>query len=609
MGGDGDRKDVFLYEPEDLNTLPLSAEQAVKDMMLGLKQGGGSNSPNTSTMSAKDSGGRSKLPLESYMVQSSLFHRVFANLFYLSVCVLFRPQDSAELSKRCRSCLVTNWQDYLLYFREDKKHQRNMLEILPVFLTQLVYRALLDFFQLGPLGFIDAAQSVISRVGTIVYFELTGFTPQATTIHRSRDGVFVRDLVKHPYADVTMGAALLMESDQTELEFGSQDSRPPDGSVLSDLLQMRAREKAQQYSGILDPAAKEDAMNADKTRVDYLVEDLGQSLGHVVAVEKAIAGSYMLYSQQRKANREQRARDAKRESDVAVQQGGGGSASAGAGAAGDGTKGAAPGTAEKKPEPKKSTAALSRFRRSASTEMQRNITAKMFNAQLDKQKYEKAVRTCVFRHLTLPPRYSRVENAQFNTSWLSPMVSYTALENASQNESPIEFGARGIVGKSSTDAFHLRFKVSNRFKLEDKTSVEHQEDDEQLPPGAKSPLHSARTEKSEALTAFSDFFRKPKYDAKDQILEKRRPPPKLTVSIDPPAGVSKSVANERLRTAREKFHETSWAHYIRTYDTSTGVKKLGSDQEQLFREEKAYVTEMNRLTQKVMKWNEYKSDN
>mmetsp|Transcript_28459 Transcript_28459/g.72211 ORF Transcript_28459/g.72211 Transcript_28459/m.72211 type:complete len:614 (+) Transcript_28459:1149-2990(+) len=603
-------KDVFNLPVEDVNVLPFPAEKSIQELALGLKPTvlRSQNFPRRS-----EQGPQKKLPvvLEQQVQDSALFHRVFANLFFLTLCVMFR--EPGPLSLRCRSCLVTNWQDYLLYFRDDPR-QRSVLQVLPILLTQLIYRSMLDFFQLGPLGFIDAAQSVLRRIGTIVHFELTGFSPQATTITRSREQVFVQDLVKHPYADVTMGAALLMEADTTELKFGSTDSRPPDGSVLSDLLQMRAREKEKGYSGILDPDKKEEAMNRDKTRVDYLVDDLGQSLSHVVAVEKAVAGSYMMYSQQRKANREQRAKESEKPSAADLMSGGGG---AGAGGSKDragagGTPGSSTGFKKAGSPTKGGGSALSKLKRAGSTQMQRNITVKMFNAQLDKQKYDKAVRTCIFRQTTLPGRYSRQENAQFNTSWLSPMVSHTALEHATSTENPIDFSARSIVGKTTTDAFHLRFKVASRFLSASPSVYAKDEDDDDLPgaaPGggaspARSPLHSARTEKSEARTAFSDFFRKK--EKKDLIPGGRRQQaPKTAVTIEPPSGVSRNTANERLRVGRERAKLTSWAHYIRTFDTSTGAKKLGSDQEQLFREEKQYVNDMNKLTRKVQKWMEY----
>ena len=52
----------------------------------------------------------------------------------------------------------------------------------------------------------------------------------------------------------------------------------------------------------------------------------------------------------------------------------------------------------------------------------------------------------------------------------------------------------------------------------------------------------------QARAAFSDFFKKKDILGKnDAILQNRKVQPKVTVSIEPPAGVSKNVASERLK--------------------------------------------------------------
>ncbi|CAD7942000.1 unnamed protein product [Amoebophrya sp. A25] len=645
------RRDVFLFQPEDVNTLPpfsAKSESFTNELLLGLRdhnkpqgstdfghhgstsnvgsptngspgpEGGGHNQSvmtHASEASCMLAARNKKLPWSSLMHQNALFHRVFANLFYLTLCVLFRSVQGQEqeqsLARRCRSCLVTNWQDYLLQVR-GKILQRPVLELLPALLTQLIYRALLDSFELGPLGFIDAAQQVVRRIGIIVHFELTGFTPQPTTIHRVREQIFVTDLVKHPYADVTMGEAFLQETDKTELKFGTQETRPQEGGVLSDLLRTRQKKKEEKYSNILDPQLRTEAANRDKNEVDAVVENLSQSLSHVVAVENAIKGSYMMYSQQKKAQKKEAMdnkskkglledpskKDANNRQSPASSLKGGSIKESGSpgGNSSGGEKGKIGGGS-----------GIARLKKAAASKMTNIATTKIFSTQLDKNKYDKAVRTCIYRQRTLPSRYSRGENSQFNTSWLSPMVSHTALQCALERDAPIAFSERGIVGKTTRDSFQLRFRVAPKLLPPAGPHVAApDDDDDQGAAGQKYPSRSpSPVGHEEARSAFTDFFRKKDVGKREEILEKRKPPVKLTVAIEPPVGVSKAVSSERLKIARTKSELNSWAHYIRTYDTSTGVPKGASDQAELFRAEKQYVSEMEKLTSRIVRWQEY----
>ena len=163
-----EKRNIFATPFEDIDQLPYETKPApyVEDVISALNTAGLAGGSVSSPKQGQQGGGASasvskqassvKRTTQLYrnlLLESPLFTKIYAHCWWICTLAVFRGADPGPTA-RTRAGLIELWRAYLLHCHDDRHADsaaasasiKQLLEIVPVLLGQLVWRVTADLF-------------------------------------------------------------------------------------------------------------------------------------------------------------------------------------------------------------------------------------------------------------------------------------------------------------------------------------------------------------------------------------------------------------------------------------------------------------------------------
>mmetsp|Transcript_2335 Transcript_2335/g.4907 ORF Transcript_2335/g.4907 Transcript_2335/m.4907 type:complete len:706 (-) Transcript_2335:157-2274(-) len=243
---------LFDYQVKKANSLPfeLPVEKYIQETLIGTNGSCSAPGEKRAAMEHRASWCRLRKALSSPNA-----HEVCQGLFWISVGLLFHTV-SDEAVQELREQLAQKWfsvtlevNDLLLGSPNMQAHKDSLLDSLPLIFVQVVYRLLVDAFEVERTNFMHRSEQLLEKLMIVIQYEVAGFRMDSITLKSQRSKLFKRNVVELPFVNQLESTQNEIRRERIEnqsfkgmqpLMFGSDCGIALEETQLAHLMELRA---------------------------------------------------------------------------------------------------------------------------------------------------------------------------------------------------------------------------------------------------------------------------------------------------------------------------------------------------------------------------------